>query len=130
MILAPKGHPLASQESISFKDLGEETLFIPASRDFPTQYSAIQPVSSRVPKLNVRASLNSRHDAIALTEAGRGFSMVRSMVLKGLPLDSLKILTLDELDLTFDICAVWKKDRLDSTLTGCIEILKELTESA
>lgn len=129
VLLVPEGHPLAASKELTLKDFANEVLLIPSVRDFPIQHARIAKVMERAPKVKVRSSLNSKHDAVALAKAQRGIPLIRSHVLDGMELHSLAPVSVAEDDLRFNIRAVWRRDNADSSLQGFVQILEELRDS-
>lgn len=129
VLLMPDEHPLAAQDDVDLNDLAEETLLIPAAHDFPIQNAKIAQATDHLSSVRLRATINSKHDAVALANARRGISLISNRTIQGMDLRGLKPIPLICESLAFDIRAVWKKDNDLPPLKGFIGILRELRDS-
>lgn len=125
VIVMPEGHRLCDAEAVRLRDLKGETLFVPAARDFPTQYERITEALERLSEITVVASLNNKHDAVALPRAGKGLSLVRGCVVSPLA-EGVRMVPLGERGLEPMLCAVWKQANRRQALSDFVGILREL----
>ena len=127
-VIVPKGHRLATRESVSIKDLAGETILLPNStfmvREAPLIESLLVPIAEKVV---VKQNVNDVMALFLLMMTGRYvtilFDHVRNFSDFGL---RFKFLELEEYPTAFNIVAVWRKSAKSEAVVAMAETLRDV----
>lgn len=125
MILVGESSHLARAERLSVADLEGETVIIPSSQRFRSYRAFIMhALELHAPGLDVLDEVNDAADYGTLVEA-RGYVAIIPSHLRYISEGSaVQAIPLNDAELGFDVCALWKKSNESSTLAEFMESLK------
>nr|WP_320134059.1 LysR substrate-binding domain-containing protein [uncultured Holophaga sp.] len=125
MAAVPDNHPLASQASVSLKDLSTEVLIVPEKHPFPGLHALIH-FSFQLAGLEPARELNIRllHTGLLLVGSGLGVSLIPE-VFSRFQTPGVVYVPLDPPMPPVEISAVWRRDGVSPLLQRYLEVLRE-----